>query len=127
MERLSSQRAIAWRCSDSRSLQSFLGYAITATTPDHSSLTVIRQRLPLDIHGAVFTFVLSIAKIEKLLQGKSAAIDSTLIETDAAMKSIVRRDTEVRSVHSLCVRVVASPMYARQAVRDVAGFGVCRR
>ena len=93
MEGLSSQRAIAWRCSDSRSLQSFLGYAITDTTPDHSSLTVIRQRLPLDIHEAVFTFVLSIAKMKKLLQGKSVAIDSTFIEADAAMKSIVRRDT----------------------------------
>ncbi len=93
MEGLDSQRAIAWRCSDSRSLQSFLGYAITDTTPDHSSLTVIRQRLPLDVHESVFTFILSIAEMKKLLKGKSVAVDSTLIEADAAMKSIVRRDT----------------------------------
>ncbi len=93
MEGLDSQRAIAWRCSDSRSLQSFLGYAITDTTPDHSSLTVIRHRLPLDIHEAVFTFILSIAEMKKLLKGKSVAVDSTLIEANAAMKSIVRRDT----------------------------------
>ncbi len=93
MEGLSSQRAIAWRCSDSRSLQSFLGYAITEPTPDHSSLSVIRGRLPLEVHEAVFVFVLSMAKLKKLLKGNTIAVDSTLIEADAAMKSIVRRDT----------------------------------
>ncbi len=93
MEGLSSQRAIAWRCSDSRSLQSFLGYSITESTPDHSSLSVIRVRLPLEVHEAVFTFVLSIANLKKLLKGNTVAVDSTLIEADAAMKSIVRRDT----------------------------------
>ncbi len=93
MEGLSSQRAIAWRCSDSRSLQSFLGYAVTESTPEHSSLSVIRGRLPLEVHEAVFTFVLSIARLKKLLKGDTVAVDSTLIEADAAMKSIVRRDT----------------------------------
>ena len=93
MEGLSSQRAIAWRCSDSRSLQSFLGYSITESTPDHSSLSVIRVRLPLEVHEAVFSFVLSIANLKKLLKGNTVAVDSTLIEADAAMKSIVRRDT----------------------------------
>jgi len=92
-EGLDSQRAIAWRCHDSRSLQSFLGYSITDPTPDHSSLTIIRQRLPLMIHEQVFTKVLQIAQEKKLLQGKAVAVDSTLIEAEAAMKSIVRRDT----------------------------------
>jgi len=54
---------------------------------------LIRQRLPLEVHEAVFTFVLSIAEVKKLLKGKSVAVDSTFIEADAAMKSIVRRDT----------------------------------
>jgi transposase len=93
LEGLSSQRAIAWRCSDSRSLQTFLGYGVTDATPEHSSLTVIRKRLPLEVHEAVFTFVLSIAAVKKLLKGSTVAVDSTLIEADAAMKSIVRRDT----------------------------------
>lgn len=92
-EGLDSQRAIAWRCSDSRSLQSFLGLGVTQPTPDHSTLTIIRQRLPLEVHEAVFTFVLSIAHMKKLLKGTSVAIDSTFIEANAAMKSIVRRDT----------------------------------
>jgi transposase len=93
MEGLSSQRGIAWRCSDSRSLQAFLGFAATEATPDHSSLSIIRGRLPLQVHEAVFVFVLSIAKLKKLLKGKTVAVDSTVIEADAAMKSIVRRDT----------------------------------
>jgi len=91
-EGLSSQRAIAWRCSDSRSLQSFLGIPLTESTPEHSSLTVIRGRLPLEIHEEVFTKVLAIAQEKKLLKGKTVAVDSTLIEAEAAMKTIVRRD-----------------------------------
>ena len=54
---------------------------------------MIRGRLPLEVHEAVFTFVLSIANLKKLLKGNTVAVDSTLIEADAAMKSIVRRDT----------------------------------
>ena len=92
-EGLDSQRAIAWRCSDSRSLQSFLGYEITDPTPEHSSLTVIRQRIPLAVHEQVFARVLAIAQEKKLLKGRSTAVDSTLIEAEAAMRSIVRRDT----------------------------------
>jgi Transposase domain (DUF772)/Transposase DDE domain len=92
-EGLDSQRAIAWRCHDSRSLQAFLGYSITDPTPDHSSLTIIRQRLPLAVHEQVFAKVLAIAQVKKLLKGKATAVDSTLIEAEAAMKSIVRRDS----------------------------------
>jgi hypothetical protein len=72
-EGLDSQRAIAWRCHDSRSLQSFLGYAITDPTPDHSSLTVIRKRLPLAVHERVFAKVLQIAREKKLLKGRTVA------------------------------------------------------
>lgn len=91
-EGLDSQRAIAWRCSDSRSLQSFLGIPLTESTPDHSSLTVIRQRLPLEIHEQVFAKVLRVAQEKKLLKGKTVAVDSTLIEAEAAMRTIVRKD-----------------------------------
>ncbi len=38
-EGLASQRGIAWRCCDSRSLAEFLGYSPAEETPDHSSLT----------------------------------------------------------------------------------------
>jgi transposase len=37
-EGIGSERAIAWRCADSRSLSSFLGYSPTESTPDHCTL-----------------------------------------------------------------------------------------
>jgi transposase len=92
-EGLDSQRAIAWRCSDSLSLRSFLGVPLTEATPDHSSLTRIRQRLPLAVHEQVFTFVLKVAQQKKLLRGKTVAVDATTLEANAAMRSIVRKDT----------------------------------
>lgn len=53
-EGLNSERAIAWRCADSLSLRGFLGYALSEATPDHSSLSVIRERLDLRAHKQVF-------------------------------------------------------------------------
>jgi transposase len=92
-EGISSQRGIAWRCSDSRSLAEFLGVPVEEETPDHSSLSRIHGRLPLEVHEAMFRFVLQLAAAKNLLRGKTVAVDSTLLEADAAMKSIVRRDT----------------------------------
>jgi transposase len=92
-EGIGSQRGIAWRCSDSLSLRKFLGMASTEDSPDHSSLTVIRERLPSEVHKAVFVWVLRLAREKNLLDGQTVAVDSTLLEANAAMKSIVRRDT----------------------------------
>jgi transposase len=92
-EGLDSQRAIAWRCSDSLSLRAFLGTPLSEATPDHSSLTKIRQRLPLGVHEQVFVFVLRLAQEKKLLRGKTVAVDSTTLEANAAMKGIVRKDS----------------------------------
>jgi transposase len=92
-EGISSQRGIAWRCHDSRSLAEFLGVPVHEETPDHSSLSRIHGRLPLEVHEAMFNFVLKLAAEQNLLRGKTVAVDSTLLEADAAMKSIVRRDT----------------------------------
>jgi hypothetical protein len=92
-EGIASQRGIAWRCCDSRSLAEFLGYGPTEATPDHSSLTRIHQRLPLEVHEQVFAFVLAIAARNQLLSGNTVAVDSTMLEANAAMKSIERRDT----------------------------------
>jgi transposase len=92
-EGLDSQRGIAWRCSDSRSLQEFLGYLPTEATPDHSSLSHIRGRLPQVVHEEVFAFVLRLAEQRGLLDGKTVGVDSTLLEANAAMKTLQRRDT----------------------------------
>jgi transposase len=92
-EGIASQRGIAWRCCDSRSLAEFLGYGPTEETPDHSSLTRIHQRLPREVHEAMFSFVLALAAEKKLLAGTTVAVDSTMLEANAAMKSIERKET----------------------------------
>jgi len=92
-EGIASQRGIAWRCSDSRSLAEFLGIPINERTPDHSTLSRVHGRLPQEVHEEVFVFVLKIAADKKLLHGKTVAVDSTTLEANAAMKSIERKDT----------------------------------
>lgn len=92
-EGLDSQRGIAWRCADSLSLKQFLGYRLTDATPDHSSLTRIRNRLPLHVHEQVFAIVLAIVQKSLLVTGTLVGVDSTMVEANAAMKAIVRRDS----------------------------------
>ena len=92
-EGIDSQRGIAWRCEDSRSLGRFLGYGPDESTPDHSSLTVIRQRLPMEVHDLAFQLVLKAVADHGLIKGNLLGVDATDLEANAAMKSIVRRDT----------------------------------
>ena len=92
-EGIDSERGIAWRCADSRTLSAFLGYRPTDVTPDHSSLSVIRNRIDLETHQDVFSWVLKLLAAEGLLRGKTIGIDATTLEANAAMRSIVRKDT----------------------------------
>ena len=92
-EGIDSQRGIAWRCADSLSLREFLGLPLNESSPDHSTLSLTRRRLPPEVFTEVFQFVLKIAAEKKLLSGKTVGVDSTTLEADAAMKSIIRRDT----------------------------------
>jgi transposase len=92
-EGLDSERGIAWRCADSLALRAFLGYPLTKATPDHSSLSKIRQRIDLESHEAVFAWVLKVLATHDLLKGKTLGIDATTLEANAALRSLVRRDT----------------------------------
>ena len=92
-EGIDSQRGIAWRCADSLSLREFLGVTLGKATPDHSTLTNTRKRLPPEVFDELFQFVLKMAAEKKLVSGKTVGVDSTTLEANAAMKSIVRRDT----------------------------------
>jgi transposase len=89
-EGIDSQRGIAWRCADSLALREFLGLAWNEASPDHSSLTRIRQRLDAGVHDAVFEWVLTLCAAKKLLTDpKVVGVDSTTLEANAAMRSIV--------------------------------------
>lgn len=92
-EGIDSQRGIAWRCADSLALRDFLGISITEATPVHASMTIIRQRLPEPIFEEVFRWVLQALEEKGLLKGQTLGVDATTLEANAAMKSIVRKET----------------------------------
>ena len=92
-EGIASERAIAWRCADSLSLREFLGFELTQSTPDHSTLSVWRKRLELKTYEEVFCKILSIVDRHGLLKGEVLGVDSTTLDANAAMRSIVRKDT----------------------------------
>lgn len=93
-EDLPSERAIAARCADSMSIRVFLKYELHEKTPDHSSFTVIRQRLGLQIFERIFTLTLQALREHGLLRGKNLGIDSSVIEANASLRALVHRNTE---------------------------------
>jgi transposase len=93
-EDIASERGIAERCSDSISIRAFLGYDLTGTTPDHSTLSIIRQRLGEEIYEQVFLLILSALDKHGLLKGKNVGIDASVIEANAALKSLINRNTQ---------------------------------
>jgi transposase len=93
-ENLPSERSIASRCADSLSLRAFLGYDVTEDTPDHSSLSVIRTRLGVEIYQAALELVLSGLYEHGLLKGKHLGIDSSIIEANASLRELSHRNTE---------------------------------
>lgn len=92
-EGLDSERGIAWRVADSLSLRKFLGYGLDEKTPDHSTISRTRRLFWVSTHSAVFAWVLKAARSEGLVRGETIAVDATTLEANAAMRSIVRRDT----------------------------------
>ncbi len=92
-EGLDSERGIAWRVADSMALRDFLGYAITEGTPEHSTISRTRRLMSLETHQAIFTWVLGVLTDAKLLRGDTLGIDATTLEANAALRSIVSRDT----------------------------------
>jgi len=92
-EGIDSERGIAWRCSDSNSLKLFLGLPMDKPAPDHSTISRTRRLIDLETHAEVFQFLLKVLANHGLVEGKTVGVDSTTLEANAAMRSIVRRDT----------------------------------
>jgi transposase len=92
-EGLDAERGIAWRAADSLAVRSFVGLGLDATAPDHSTISRTRRLIDVETHRAVFTWVQERLVAAGLLKGRTVAIDATTLEANAAMRSIVRRDT----------------------------------
>jgi transposase len=92
-EGVDSERGIAWRAGDSLAIRRFLRIALDEAVPDHTTISRTRRLIDLETHRAVFTWVQQRLVEAGLLKGKTVAIDGTTLEANAAMRSIVRRDT----------------------------------
>ncbi len=92
-EGLDSERAIAWRAADSLSIRHFLDFELHDAPPDHSTLSRTRRLIDVETHQAVFTWVLQRLADAQLVKGRTLGIDATTLEANAALRSIVRRDT----------------------------------
>jgi transposase len=92
-EGLDSERGMAWRAADSLGLRRFLRVGLEEAPPDHSTISRTRRLIDVETHREVFTWVLGVLARKGLLQGKTLGVDATTLEANAALKSIVRRDS----------------------------------
>jgi transposase len=92
-EGIDSERGIAWRAADSLGLRKFLRISLDEQTPDHSTISRTRRLIDVETHRKVFFWILEVLRDQGLLKGKTVGVDATTLEANAAMRSIVRRDT----------------------------------
>ena len=92
-EGIDSERGIAWRTADSLALRGFLGLGLDEPPPEHSTISRTRRLIDLETHRAVFTWILQVLATADLVKGKTIGIDATTLEANAALRSIVRRDS----------------------------------
>src|SRR4051794_34097761 len=91
-EGIDSERGLEWRCADSLSLREFLRLGDCEPVPDHSWLSRTRSRLPLELHDQVFAWVLQRLAEHGLVRGERIGVDSSTMEANAALRTIVRRE-----------------------------------
>jgi transposase len=92
-EGIDSERGIAWRTADSLALRGFLGFGLDEVPPEHSTISRTRRLIDLETHRAVFTWILQVLATADLVKGKTIGVDATTLEANAALRSIVRRDS----------------------------------
>jgi len=92
-EGIDSERGIAWRTADSLALRGFLGLGLDETPPEHSTISRTRRLIDLETHRAVFTWILQVLATADLVKGQTIGVDATTLEANAALRSIVRRDS----------------------------------
>jgi len=118
-EGIDSERGIAWRATDSLAVRSFLRLSLEDAPPDHSTISRTRRLIDVETHRAIFTWVQQRLVEAGLLKGKRVAIDATTLEANAAMRSIVRRDTD-ESYREFLTRLAKTSGIATPTREDLA-------
>src|SRR4051794_37995187 len=117
-EGIDSERGLGWRCADSLSLREFLRLGTTEPVPDHSWLSKTRARLPLEVHGAVFAWVLRRLADHGLVKGDRIGVDASTTEANAALRAIVRRETG-EGYHEMLERLAEESGIATPTAEDL--------
>jgi len=125
-EGLDSERGIAWRCADSYSLRDFLRLSNRDKVPDHSWLSKTRSRLPHEVHERVFGFVLKLVADHGLVKGERLGVDGSTMEANAALRSIVRRDTG-ETYRDMLTRMAQESGIKTPSAEDLARFDKKRK
>jgi transposase len=120
-EGIDSERGLEWRCADSLSLREFLRLGTIEPVPDHSWLSKTRSRLPLEVHEAIFTWVLQRLHEHGLIQGERIGIDASTMEANAALRTIVRRDSG-ESYRAMLERLAVASGIATPTAADLIRF-----
>src|SRR4249919_1725211 len=117
-EGINSERGIEWRCADSLSLREFLRLRTTDRVPDHSWLSKTRSRLPQEVHEEVFGWVLALIAGHGLVKGERIGVDSSTMEANAALRTIVRRDSG-ESYREMLTRMAQESGVATPTIDDL--------
>jgi transposase len=117
-EGIDSERGLEWRCSDSLSLREFLRLGTTEQVPDHSWLSKTRSRLPLEVHEAVFSWVLRRLAEHGLIKGERIGVDASTMEANAALRAIVRRE-DGESYRAMLERLAEESGIATPSAEDL--------
>jgi transposase len=120
-EGIDSERGIAWRCADSFSLRDFLRLSNRDKVPDHSWLSRTRSRLPQEAHEKVFGWVLKLVAERGLVKGERLGVDGSTMEANAALRTIVRRDTG-ESYREMLTRMAKESGIETPGAEDLALF-----
>ncbi|MBV8903831.1 MAG: transposase [Acidobacteriia bacterium] len=92
-EGIDSERGISWRAGDSLSIREFVGIPMDEGAPDHTTMSRTRRLIDVETHRQVFHWILELLADAGLVKGKRIGIDATTLEANAALRSIVRRDS----------------------------------
>jgi transposase len=83
---------LEYRIADSLSLRNFLGYSLDERTPDESTLRKTRQKMPMEVFDAVFSYALDVCQRHGLLKGRAIGVDSTQVDANASMDSLSHKE-----------------------------------
>ena len=125
-EGIDAERGIAWRANDSLALRRFLRVGLDEAPPDHSTISRTRRLIDLETHREVFTWVLGVLAEKGLLKGQTLGVDATTLEANAALRTIVRRDTGEGYQEFLQRLAEASGLRRRRGNSGRGGIGSAR-